>query len=119
MPFGRNGNGEVGFEVDHVKPKSRYPDLAEEISNLTWACARCNRKKADHVDGFDPKSLVFLTLLNPNEECWARHFSALLGGKVHGETATGGATIERLKLNEEPLLVEQRAELYETGWWPA
>ena len=111
--------GERGFEADHVKPKRRYPDLAEEVSNLTWACARCNSIKSDDIDGIDPTSLVSLTLFNPNEECWVRHFSGHPDGKIRGMTATGRATGKRLKLNEELLLLELRAALYEVAWWPA
>ena len=31
--------------VDHVKPKSKYPSLALELSNLKIACRSCNSKK--------------------------------------------------------------------------
>lgn len=119
LPFGRNGLGEYGFGVDHIKPKSRHPELVMEISNLTWACGRCNRKKSNYVEGFDPKSRAFYTLFNPNEEPWVRHFSGRPDGKIHGVTTTGRATGERLRLNVESLLLELRSEGYAAGWWPA
>lgn len=119
LPFGHNGLGELGFETDHIKPKAHYAELTMEISNLTWACGRCNRKKADHVDGFDPQSGAFYSLFNPNEESWVRHFSGRPDGKIHGVTTKGRATSERLTLNTEPVLLELRAEGHAAGWWPA
>lgn len=35
------------IQVDHVKPKSRYPDLALDINNLQILCWPCNRTKAN------------------------------------------------------------------------
>lgn len=33
-------------QIDHIKPKSRYPELALEMSNLRPICWPCNREKA-------------------------------------------------------------------------
>ena len=119
LPFGRIGLGSRGFEVDHIKPKSRYPELADTATNLAWACVRCNGKKSDHVDGFDPETSEFLPLFHPNRERWGRHFWGRSDGKIHRITATGRATGERLKLNAEPILLEFRSDGYAAGWWPA
>lgn len=119
LPFGRNGLGLRGFEVDHIKPKSRYPQLADTVTNLAWACVRCNGKKSDHIEGFDPETSKFLALFHPKKECWERHFSGRSDGKVHGVTATGRATGQRLELNTEPILLELRSDGYAAGWWPA
>lgn len=119
LPFGRNGLGERGFEVDHIKPKRREPDLALEISNLAWACVRCNSKKSDHIDGVDSASRKMSQLFNPNQDFWKQHFSGHPDGKIHGMTAKGRATSERLKFNAEPFLLEFRSDLYAEKWWPA
>lgn len=44
------------FEVDHIKPRSKYPHLALEESNLQVYCKSCNRgKMADYeIDHRDP-----------------------------------------------------------------
>lgn len=44
------------FTVEHIKPKSRYPHLAWDLSNMTILCRSCNSRKKDrapkHVDKF-------------------------------------------------------------------
>lgn len=35
----------VRLNVDHIKPRSRYPRLALRLSNLQILCAACNRGK--------------------------------------------------------------------------
>ena len=119
LPFGRNALGERGFEVDHIKPKSREPDLDLEISNLTWACVRCNSQKSDHIDGKDPISQRIYQLFDPNQDGWNQHFSGHPDGKIHGMTAKGRTTGERLKFNAERLLLDLRSDLYAEKWWPA
>lgn len=37
----------VNFHVDHIKPKSKYPELAYTLSNLRILCAGCNLEKGD------------------------------------------------------------------------
>lgn len=34
------------IHVDHIKPKSKFPELAMEIDNLQVLCRRCNFEKA-------------------------------------------------------------------------
>ncbi len=38
------------LQVDHVKPRSKYPDLTYEFSNLQILCDVCNRAKSDIDD---------------------------------------------------------------------
>ena len=38
--------------VDHVKPKSKYPDLSLELSNLKIACRSCNSAKGNKDKSF-------------------------------------------------------------------
>ena len=33
--------------VDHIRPRSKYPELALELSNLRVLCRRCNSSKGD------------------------------------------------------------------------
>ena len=118
FPFGHSV-GQRSFEVDHIKPKSRFRELSEEIANLTWACVQCNGAKSDHIDGLDPETWQSFPLFNPNKEHWKSHFSGQPDGKIRGLTATGRATSRRLKLNLESILLELRADGYAAGWWPA
>jgi 5-methylcytosine-specific restriction endonuclease McrA len=36
---------ESEIQVDHIKPKSKYPELALELSNLQILCWPCNKEK--------------------------------------------------------------------------
>lgn len=51
----------VDMHVDHFKPKSLYPNLVMEWSNLLPACPDCNRSKLDHDTLKEP-------IVNPTEE---------------------------------------------------
>ena len=41
------------WEVDHFRPRNRFPDLWLEWLNLVYACRRCNKTKADRWPGHD------------------------------------------------------------------
>lgn len=43
--------------LDHIKPKSKYPELAYAITNLQYLCAKCNRVKHDY-DGDDWRQVI-------------------------------------------------------------
>lgn len=43
----KNGNGY--YDLDHGKPKAKYPYLCTSFFNLQPACPSCNRKKSDDV----------------------------------------------------------------------
>ena len=38
------------MQVDHIKPRSRYPELTWEIDNLQVLCRECNQGKRDHSE---------------------------------------------------------------------
>lgn len=39
--------GEDTYHIDHFAPKSKFPHLENEYSNLVYACSFCNRFKSD------------------------------------------------------------------------
>lgn len=47
----------VEIHVDHIKPKSKYPELAFELNNLQILCRECNLGKSNKYedDWRDPK----------------------------------------------------------------
>ena len=47
------------IEVDHIKPRARYPELALDPNNLQVLCKPCNREKGDRyaTDYRDPTDL--------------------------------------------------------------
>lgn len=44
---GRSAKDGVKLHVDHIKPVSKYPQLAYELSNLQVLCDECNIGKLD------------------------------------------------------------------------
>lgn len=44
---GRNKHDGVNLHVDHIKPRSRHPELQLEISNLQVLCNECNLGKGN------------------------------------------------------------------------
>jgi uncharacterized protein (TIGR02646 family) len=89
-------------DVEHIKPKSKYPELEFEWDNLGFACTKCNRQyKNDTYDEETP-------YINPYDEEPQNYImsnGAILfpfQGSERGEI-----TIEGLGLNRTEL-VEQR-----------
>lgn len=39
--------GRRAFQIDHLKPKSKYPILINDYSNLVYCCSYVNRAKSD------------------------------------------------------------------------
>lgn len=82
--------------VEHFKPKSRYPDLAYEWSNLRLVCGIMNGRKGDYEDVLDPFAIPDKTF----------DLNALSGEiLIHhdcpaGLRALARSTIDRLRLND-------------------
>jgi HNH endonuclease len=41
------GRSHGGFEIDHFRPVSRFPQFSRTYRNLMWCCHACNRAKSD------------------------------------------------------------------------
>lgn len=49
------GRGQC-INVDHIKPRAYYPELALEFNNLQVLCPACNREKGNkHATDYRPK----------------------------------------------------------------
>jgi 5-methylcytosine-specific restriction endonuclease McrA len=46
----------VPIHIDHIKPRSKYPELELEFDNLQVLCATCNVKKSN-IDETDYRSI--------------------------------------------------------------
>ncbi|MCS6547181.1 HNH endonuclease [Curtobacterium flaccumfaciens pv. flaccumfaciens] len=42
------------LNVEHIKPKSEFPELAHVWGNLGYSCLKCNRNKSDYYDATLP-----------------------------------------------------------------
>lgn len=93
-------------DIEHIKPKSKYPALEFVWENLGYVCARCNGYKSDKYDEQNP-------ILNPYDEDPETHlvvFGAVFAHKDNSER--GKITIEQqngVHLNR-PALIERRQD---------
>ena len=56
--------GKTNFQIDHFKPKSKFPELETEYNNLVYSCSYVNRAKSDDVGLY----------LDPVNEDYNSHF---------------------------------------------
>ena len=86
------------FEVEHIYPRSAGGDSSSE--NLALACESCNLHKSDALEGRDEREGRNVPLFHPRQDIWHEHFRFdSETGELQGLTATGRATVARLKLN--------------------
>ncbi len=92
------------FSIEHVIPRSKGG--SNDLDNLAIACQGCNNSKYSHICSIDPVTGEFAQLYHPRQDRWQDHFAwsddyALLVGL----TMVGRATIERLQLNWEGVVL--------------
>jgi hypothetical protein len=73
------------IQVDHIKPRSKYPELELDPSNVQTMCRDCNMGKSntDQTDWRKPQRSIFL----PYREAWARDMAILRGPPCWQRTA--------------------------------
>ncbi len=49
---GSGGDSQNPIQVDHIKPRSKYPELEYDLNNLQVLCKNCNHEKSN-VDETD------------------------------------------------------------------
>ena len=103
------------FHVEHVI--ARQHRGTDDLTNLAWACSRCNRHKGTNLSGVDPDSKKVVSLFNPRRERWEEHFE-LDRAIIRGRSPGGRATARLLQMNAERR-VELRSELISQGSWQA
>ena len=106
----------ASFALEHIAPESGGgPD---DESNLAFACSGCNSHKATAVEAVDPLTGASAPLFHPRGEQFDDHFHWSADGlRLEGTTATGRATVARLRLNREGV-VNLRALLTLIGLHP-
>lgn len=94
-------------DIEHIKPKDKFPTLEFDWNNLGYVCAKCNNAKLNKYDDTTP-------FVNPYDEEPSEHIVAV-GAFIkhkHG-SERGEITITDIKLNRIELL-ERRKEKMET-----
>jgi hypothetical protein len=106
----------VVMEIDHIQPLS--VGGATNLDNLCLACVGCNAFKLNFQSGFDPDTQTDVALFHPRRQQWDSHFQWREDGVVLlGRTATGRATINRLRINRD-VVVQARKRWVVAGWHP-
>lgn len=90
--------------IDHYYPKSKFPELEFEKSNLVLACNYCNRMKSDRIPVDENNKKI---ILHPQQDDFSLHISEDANGSLIGITDLGTSTINTLQLNRKAL-VEDR-----------
>jgi hypothetical protein len=98
-------------QIEHIVPRKHRG--TDDLTNLGWACVRCNLGKASNLSGRDADTGEIVPLFNPRTQPWNDHF-AYEGAEIIGLTATGRVTVEVLNMNE-PRRLALRQELLENG----
>lgn len=106
----------VAMEIDHIIPESAGGET--NLDNLCLTCVGCNGFKLDFQIGIDPDTKKESSLFNPRTQNWHEHFKWNDDGlKIIGLTATGRATVVRLRMNRDAV-VNSRRRWVEAGWHP-
>ena len=106
----------VTMQIDHVIPLAAGG--ATTMDNLSLSCVSCNNSKRDFQFGTDRVTGLNARLFHPRQQHWASHFRWSDDGlRIIGLTATGRATVDRLKMNGAALVVA-RGEWITTGKHP-
>jgi hypothetical protein len=95
--------GEENFELDHFRPRQRFPDLLNDFYNIYYSCHPCNHIKRDSwpTQALEDRGIRFVDLC---KEDFASHFSVDKSGRWHGLTNPGKYTVDKLNLNRQHLV---------------
>lgn len=82
--------GKRTFQIDHLKPWSKYPDLKTEYSNLVYCCSYVNRAKWDDDSPhyLDPCAVDYNT-----------HFERDDNGYIIGKSEDAKYMVQKMHLN--------------------
>lgn len=89
----------------------QHVGTSDAPENLAAACGLCNRAKSNAATGYDARTGREQPLFNPRQQQWEEQFRWSADFlHVIGVTASGRATVRRLRLNRQEYQ-QQRALL--------
>ncbi len=90
-------------QIDHFRPKSRFPEYADKYSNLVLSCKVCNNKKNKDWPSADPEKTITddakKGYIDPASEEYDLHLERLEDGSIRGKTDVGNYMVERFGFN--------------------
>lgn len=101
--------GETCMEVDHFKPKKKFPRKAHSYKNLMLASSHCNRAKGEEWPNAELRKQGF-EFINPCEEMdYGVHiFENLETGELVYASAKGSYQIAKCMLNAKHLVNQRK-----------
>ena len=83
------------------------------LENRAYSCGGCNGAKYDCIEASDPTTGLLTALFNPRRDRWSEHFVwNAEETEMIGISATGRATISRLRLNRPEVVALRRVSPY-------
>lgn len=82
--------GQRTFQIDHLKPWTKYPNLKTEYHNLVYCCSYVNRAKWDDDSP---------NYLDPCETDYNEHFERDDRGYIVPKTTQGKYMVDHMQLN--------------------
>ncbi len=107
------GGGHPLFEIDHFRPRNRFPHLISEYPNLYYACRRCNSYKGG-VWPTSEEQREGLRFVDPCADDPKEHFEIQYRGllRVSVKSLAGSYTVGCLRLHKRSDI----RWLYENRW---
>ena len=105
--------GESNFELDHFKPKSKFPASLRDFHNLYWSCSVCNGNKWNRWPSaqLDQRGIGFVDFCRDD---FHNHFQLNPDGFWVPLSLSAKYTEEIIKINS-PHLVAKRLQI---NWRP-
>lgn len=86
-------------DIEHIKPKSKFPEFEFDWDNLGYVCSKCNNAKSNKWD--DQIPFINPYIEDPKEFlCAVGHFVYHLAGNKRGEITEKEIDLNRVELVE-------------------
>jgi len=99
--------GEEAFEIDHFRPKKKYPKLVGVYANLYYACRKCNGHKWETWPADDQAALGMRFADPCAEDPYLHHLCERDGGALEALTLCGAYSNDHIRL-DRPAVREWR-----------
>ncbi len=96
--------GVENYELDHFRPKSKFPQLSNDFYNIYYSCHPCNHTKLDKWPAAELQERGY-RFVDFCTDDFDKHFEELPNGQWRGKTDAGHYTIDALRLNRQHLVI--------------
>lgn len=98
--------GEDFYEIDHHRPKSKFPKLENVYTNLYYCCKACNKRgaKGENWPSDDLIKAGFRFFDPVAENAYQLHVRETASGKLKERNNIGDYSIRILRLNRDGLI---------------